>query len=572
MFDKLRDFINEALTKPRGKDVQTQPQEEEVDSIEGYEIFDPGSTFDQQTSFIQKNKTSKEDYVPDPNAIDPSKVADASKGLNNSNPQTSDNTVNGQNGTTPQTVNININVNNNGADNPNSLQNENATTPTSNTSQVTGESDAASLEGLETTYDENGNPIVVGGPVQKVRKPKKKYRYTIINSIGKKENGTFDAENENDVRNFLLSQDYQVLSVKEREKWDIDIGNGTKMSAADLSFSLTQLSTYIKSGIPLSDSVKILAKQAKKASLKKSFNQLVYELLKGESFSEAMEMQPAIYPKLLINMVKTSEMTGDLPTILDDMAEYYTSMDQTKKQMRSAMTYPIVVLTLAFGVLIFMLTYLVPQFTQLYEDQGAELPALTKAIVAISAFIREKWYILIIVIVAFAVAFYYAYTRIQKFKETVQTILMHTPIISSIIIYNEVANFTKTFASLINHGVFITDSMEILSKITTNEIYKKIINKTLENLAKGETISAAFRGEWAIPIVAYEMIVTGESTGQLGTMMEKVATHFQMLHKTVIDQMKSLVEPLLICFLAVVVGVILVSIIQPMFGIYSQIK
>ena len=149
---------------------------------------------------------------------------------------------------------------------------------------------------------------------------------------------------------------------------------------------------------------------------------------------------------------------------------------------------------------------------------------------------------------------------------------MHFPIFKDIIIYNEVANFTKTFASLLNHGVFITDSMEILSKITSNEIYKKIIHKTLENLGKGDSISSAFRGEWAVPVVAYEMIVTGETTGQLGQMMEKVAAHFQSLHKNVINQMKSLVEPLLMCFLAVVVGIILLSIIQPMFSIYSQIK
>ena len=114
--------------------------------------------------------------------------------------------------------------------------------------------------------------------------------------------------------------------------------------------------------------------------------------------------------------------------------------------------------------------------------------------------------------------------------------------------------------------------MEILSKITNNEIYKKIINTTLISLSKGDSISSAFKGEWAIPIVAYEMLVTGETTGQLGTMMEKVAAHFQMLHKNVIDQMKSLVEPILICFLAVVVVIILISIIQPMFSIYGQIQ
>ena len=407
---------------------------------------------------------------------------------------------------------------------------------------------------------------------KKVERPMKRFRYTIINGLGKKENGTFDAEDENEVRNFLLSQDYQVLEVKERSATDIDIGGNGRMSAGDLSFSLTQLSTYLRAGIPLSDSVRILAKQSKKPNIKKSFNQLVYQLLKGESLSDAMTMQDTVYPKLLINMVKTAEMTGDLPSILDDMSEYYTSMDQTKKQMKSAMTYPSVVLTIAIGVLVFMMTYLVPQFTSMFEEQGAELPFLTRMIVAVSDFLIHKWFIPIGLIAAIVVVFILLYKKVQKFRLVVQTIVMHMPVFGSIIIYNEVANFSKTFASLLNHSVFITDSMEILSKITNNEVYKGIINKTLENLAKGDSISSAFRGQWAIPVVAYEMIVTGESTGQLGAMMEKVAGHFQMLHKNVIDQMKSLVEPIMIVFLAGIVGVILVSIIQPMFSIYSQIK
>ena len=159
----------------------------------------------------------------------------------------------------------------------------------------------------------------------KKERPMKSYRYTILNSFGKKEVGTFDAEEEQDVRNYLLAQDYKILEVKERSKYDIDLNIGNKISAEDLAFSLTQLSTYIKSGIPLVDGVKILAKQTKKAVLKKSFNQLVYELLRGESFSNAMMAQGEVYPKLLINMVKTAEMTGDLPSILDDMSEYYTS-------------------------------------------------------------------------------------------------------------------------------------------------------------------------------------------------------------------------------------------------------
>ena len=403
-------------------------------------------------------------------------------------------------------------------------------------------------------------------------RPLIKYRYVVINAMGKKEKGTFEAESEAEVRSFLTSQDYEIVSITVRPAYDIDINDHAKMKVSDLSFALTQLSTYIKSGIPLVDAVKILAKQAAKPASKKAFQRLVYELLKGENLSTAMEKQEKVFPKLLINMVKTAEMTGDLPSILDDMADYYTSMERTRKQMVSAMTYPCVVLCIAFVVLIFMLTYLVPQFATMFESNDAKLPALTLAILAASDFIKNNYIVLIIALVFGIGAFIVAYKKSQKFRTGVQVTLMHIPVIKSIIIYNEVANFTKTFASLLNHGVFITDSMEILSKITNNEIYKRIIDKTLHNLGKGDSISESFRGEWAFPVVAYEMLVTGESTGQLGLMMEKVADHFQAMHKSVIDQLKSLMEPVMICALAVVVGIILLSIVQPMFSIYGQIK
>ena len=436
-------------------------------------------------------------------------------------------------------------------------QQQNTNQPQNNQQQNTQQQ----LKKPETQTDRKGRVI----------RPKKKFTYTILNDVGKKERMNIEAESEGEVRTFLIQQEAKIVSIEPQSATNMDISFGG-IGAQDLAFALTQLSTYIKSGIPLAEAVRILARQASKPKLKTSFNQLHFELLKGESFSNALEMQKKIYPALLINMVRTSEMTGDLPTILDDMAEYYTSMDQTRKQMKSAMIYPVVVLTIAVGVLIFMLTYLVPQFTSMFEDQGAELPLITKMVLATSNFIKSKYVILIAITLIIVVGFIVAFKKSQPFRKGVQIVLMHIPIVKNVIIYNEIANFTKTFASLLNHGVFITDSMEILQRITNNEVYKGIINKCLSNLAKGDTVSSAFRGQWAIPIVAYEMIVTGEKTGQLGQMMEKVAIHFQGLHKNIIDQMKSMIEPLLIVFLAIVVGIILLSIIQPMFAIYDTVK
>ena len=438
---------------------------------------------------------------------------------------------------------------------------------------ISKNSDTVEKNGKDTTVQETDNYSELRRKVPKKEvKPLISYRYTVLDSNKKKITGIFDAESESDIRGFLTSQGYEVLKVEVKKPYDIEIGGNGPIKAGALSFSLTQISTYIKAGIPLVDAVRILAKQARKQNEKKAYERLVYDLLKGENLSDAMLKQDKTFPKLLINMVKTAEMTGDLPSILDDMADYYTSIDQTRRQMISAMTYPAVVIVMAICVLIFMLVYLVPQFVQLYEDQDATLPAITLFIMGASDFLKAYYLWLILAISVLIILFYYLYNNVKSFRTTIQTALMRIPIIGNIIIYSEIATFTKTFASLLNHGVFITDSMEVLSKITNNEVYKRIIANTLNNLGKGESISKSFKGEWAFPIVAYEMLVTGENTGQLGLMMEKVADHFQNLHKNLVNQMKSLIEPLMIVILAAIVGVILLSIVVPMFDIYGKIQ
>ncbi len=429
----------------------------------------------------------------------------------------------------------------------------------------------------ESTSTTENNPVQQDnftgiGKKKKDVKPLLSYRYTIINSNGKKVNGTFEAESESDVKSFLTSQGYTVEKVELRKPYDIDLGGNGKIKAGALAFALTQLSTYIRAGIPLVDGVRILSKQSNRPNEKKAYERIVYDLLKGENFSDALQKQEKKFSKLLVNMVRTAEMTGDLPTVLDDMADYYTSIDQTRRQMISALTYPTVVLLMAFGVMVFMLVYLVPQFVELFESQDATLPAITIFIINASNFAKANYIWIIIFLVVVVVLLIYLYKSVDSFRGGMQSFLMHLPVIGNIIIYNEVATFTKTFASLLNHGVFITDSMEILSKITNNEVYKKIIHKTITNLGKGEPISESFKGEWAFPIIAYEMLVTGENTGQLGLMMEKVADHFQSLHKNLVTQLKSLIEPIMIVFLAGIVGVILVSIIYPMFDIYGKIQ
>ncbi len=398
------------------------------------------------------------------------------------------------------------------------------------------------------------------------------YKYTVKDSSGRLVKNTFEAPTANDVRVFLQNEGYEIVEIKERSKYDIDVSiGGYKMKAGTLSFLLTQLATYIKAGIPLINSVRILAKQSENEQQRKLLNKVVYELVIGEKFSIALEKQGKSFPKFLINMIKTAEMTGDLAGTLDEMATYYTETEKARKQMISALVYPAVIFTFAVGAVGFIIVFVVPQFIEMFASNNAELPGITKFIIAASDFLGAYWWAVILSIIVIAAIYYWTYKNVKEFRKTMQTFFMKLPVIGKVIIYSEVMTLTRTFSSLLNHSVFITDSMEILSKISNNEVYKEIINRTLIGLSKGAKISETFRGEWAFPVVAYEMLVTGESTGQLALMMEKVADHYQNLHTNAVTTIKSLIEPMVIVFLAVAVGFIIMSIILPMFDLYGQL-
>lgn len=396
------------------------------------------------------------------------------------------------------------------------------------------------------------------------------FEYIARNPNGILEKSTIEALSRVDVHSFLKAEGYEVYDITAASgTGTIQLGN-FKFKISKLTFYLSQLSAYLKSGIALADAVKILDNQAKNINEKKAWRAVYYDLSMGDNLSSAMEKRKNTFPKLLINMIKTAEMTGNLTDTLDDMVNYYSETEATKKQMKSAMTYPLIVSIFAVIVVVFILTYIVPQFVDIYDQMGGEVPAITKAIIALSEFMKK--YILYIAgaLALIIIITIYLYKHVKPVRKSLQEFAMHVPVFGNIIIYNELTVFTKTFANLMNHNVFITDSIDVLSKITENEIYKKLIKDTAKNLTKGEGVSKAFQNHWAFPEVAYQMLLTGEKTGRLGPMMEKVSEYYQEQHRNLINQMKSLIEPVLIISLALVVGFILVATIIPMFGMYEQ--
>lgn len=406
-----------------------------------------------------------------------------------------------------------------------------------------------------------------------VTKEKTRYKYTAFDKTGKRIKGYFDAFRRIDVESFLTTQGYKIAEIKPTKisKMSTFFTFQNEMKYKDLVFFLTQLSTYVKSGIPLTDSIVILENQTKSKRNKDLFQRIVYELNTGAPFSEALARQGNTFPRLLINMLKTSELTGNLTEALDDMAAYYKTADSNRKQIISALTYPSVVLVISIAVLTFLLIFIVPKFVDIFNQLGSELPGITVFLINLSTFVQNNIIKIVLTLAAVIVILIAMYKNIRKFRYIVQWVLMHIPVIKDVIIYNEVIMFTKTFSSLIRHDVFITDSIEMLGKVTSNEIFKDIIKEAVTNLSTGSGLSKAFEDKWAFPRIAYEMLVTGEKTGRLGTMMENVAIYYEEEQKNLVQRLKSLIEPVMIILLAIIVGVILLAIFIPMFSMYGDI-
>ena len=415
------------------------------------------------------------------------------------------------------------------------------------------------------------------GPEAVKTKEKMTYEYIARSPEGKVIKGYFSAFSLVEVHSYLKALGYKVYSIRTN-KW-INImygsvgGSHDKFKTRDLIFFLTQVSTYLKVGIPLAEAIRILTKQFKNKKYKRILSTLNYDLTTGKSFSEALAKQENAFPSILVNMVRTAEMTGELPETLDDMEEYFTEIEETRKAMVTAMMYPAIIFVIAIGVGTFIMLYVVPKFIEIYQTMdNAEIPGITLAVLALSNFLQKYIIYIGISVVILLILFIYLYKNVQSFRKTVQWGLMHLPVFGDVIIYKEVTTFTKTFSSLLSHNVFITDSMEILNRVTNNEIYRDLIFDAINNIAQGRSISSAFKDQWAFPIPAYEMIVTGERTGQLPEMMHKISMYYQDLHKNSVTRIKTFVEPALIILLTAMVGVIVLSIVVPMFSMYSQIQ
>jgi type IV pilus assembly protein PilC len=405
------------------------------------------------------------------------------------------------------------------------------------------------------------------------------FEYKARDRTGKVVSATMEAASQRDVAASLREKGFFISEIKAPKsglnadiklpKW-LDIGS--KPNVRDVTVFSRQFATVINAGLPVVQSLAILQRQAEKQGMKDALKKIREDVETGQPLSGALAKFPGIFNKLYVYLVKAGEVSGNLDGILERVATYQEKQAALRGKIRTALTYPTVVLVIALGVTWFLLTGIVPQFAQILDQLGGELPIITAVLITISDFLRYQWYLLIGGIVAFVVGlgFYY---RTNHGRHVIDRLLLRLAVVGPLVQKSSVASFSNTFGLLLKSGVNIIESIDITKGTAGNIIVEDVLDETMENVQKGEQISTTLQKYPKVfPPLVSSMIAIGEETGAVDSMLEKIAIFYEREVDEAVDALTAALEPAMIVFLGTIVGFIVAGMFLPMFSIISQLS
>lgn len=398
------------------------------------------------------------------------------------------------------------------------------------------------------------------------------YRYVGRTKTGEVTKGKINASSKNAAITKLRERGINPREVNESTSIldkDINLGGG-KVKHQDFVIYCRQFATLIRAGVTIVDATNILARQTTSKVLRSSLEQVEEDVRTGIPFSEATRKNPKVFPELFINMMASAEVSGNLDSTLDKLATTFEKQFNLRKKVQSTMTYPLVLLFLTIVVAIFMMLYIVPSFTDNFESMGAELPALTVITIQISEWLQSYWYIALGLIILTITILVYLYKKNEQFHYTVNYLLLRVPVFGPLLQKSVIARMMSTLASLFSSAVPILQCLTIVEKVVNNPILGEVIRDARNSLEKGSTLTEPLEKSWLFPPLVTSMVSIGESTGSLELMLEKVAEFYEAEVDRSVDTLKSLIEPLMILFLAIIVGGIVAALFLPMFSLYEQ--
>ncbi len=398
------------------------------------------------------------------------------------------------------------------------------------------------------------------------------FGYVAINKSGKEIKGSLEAENYEKARSELKGQGMTILSLEEQSllSKDIEFNIGGAPTTRDMSVFCRQFVSMVRAGVTILDALKMLSEATENKKLKKAIQGIRVSTEKGESLAGAMKEFPKIFPSLMINMVAAGEASGSLDVSMERMATQFERSNKTSAMVKKAMMYPLMVCIVAIAVVIVMLVVVIPSYAEMFKDLGTDLPWITIAVMAMSNFIKSKWFILVPVIAAIAFG-------ITQFKQTdagkhlFGKAVLLIPAFKNLVTKTAAAQMARTLSTLMGAGVPLVEAVEIVSATMENIWFKEALEKAKDDIMVGHPLSVPLQECGLFPPMVYYMVQIGEETGNTEDMLDKLADYYEEEVEMAVQTFMAVMEPMIIVILAVVVLPLIAACMAPMLKMYEAL-
>lgn len=399
------------------------------------------------------------------------------------------------------------------------------------------------------------------------------YVYDVVGADGRGQRGTLDAETLQAATEKLKKDGKTIVSLGEagalNKSVSISLFN-RKPSPRDMAVYCRQFTSILNAGVPVINALEMLGSQTENKRLRAAILACKTDIEKGESLAGAMKKHTDVFSDIFITMTEAGEASGSLPTSLTRMAEQYEKSAALQAVVKKASIYPIIVLLVAIGVIFAMMIFVIPTFQGMFEEIGTELPGITKAVIAFSNFVRNRWYLLIAIVVGL-VLFNRSFGRTPAGKHFFGAVRRKLPLLGKLTDKTASATMARTLSTLLAAGIPMIDALDITSRVMTNVFFKESLEHAHDSVALGVPLSEALNQDGVFPPLVYHMISIGESTGDLDKMLNNLATYYEEEVQQATQQVMAALEPLIIVLLAGIVGIIVFACIMPMATMYSAL-
>lgn len=398
------------------------------------------------------------------------------------------------------------------------------------------------------------------------------FGYEAIDSSGKAQKGSVEADNIDKARQDLTGQGLVVVSVTEQNALtkDINIDIGGKPTARDLSVFCRQFVSMVRAGVTILDALKMLADATENKKLKQAIVEVRANAEKGESLADSLAQHPKIFPGLMINMVAAGEASGSLDKSMERMATQFERSNKTKALVKKAMMYPMVLCIVMIVVVVVMLVVVIPNYATMFADLGTELPGITKAVMAASDFIKNYWFILLPLVVGIVVGVK-AFSATDTGKHFFGEIVIKLPLTKDLVIKSASAQMARTLSTLLGSGVPLIEAVDIVSGTMTNIYFKEALEDAKDEITIGQPLSRPLERCGLFPPMVYHMTRIGEETGNTEDMLNKLADYYEEEVEMAVQTLMAAMEPMIIVVMAAIVSVLIGACMAPMLAMYQAL-